>query len=49
MELVRWEPFTGFGSLRSVFNDLFDDNFGRPSVSNWHPAVDVLEITARSW
>ena len=43
MELVRWEPFTGFGNLRSVFNDLFDDNYGRPSMSKWHPAVDVLE------
>jgi len=47
MELVRWEPFAGFGNLRSVFNDLFDENFGRssaqPSISKWYPAVDVLE------
>ena len=46
MELVRWEPFADFGSLRSVFSDLFDEDFGRsaqPSVSKWHPAVDVLE------
>jgi HSP20 family protein len=47
MELVRFEPFAGIGNLRSVFNDLFDDNFARasarPSVSKWHPAVDVLE------
>jgi HSP20 family protein len=47
MELVRWEPFTGFGNIRSVFNDLFDDNVGRawaqPSTSKWYPAVDVLE------
>ena len=45
MELVRWEPFAGFGNLRSVF-DLFDersDRSARPSVSKWHPAVDVLE------
>jgi len=47
MELVRFEPFAGFGNLRSVFNDLFDENHGRsstqPSVSKWYPAVDVLE------
>ena len=47
MELVRWEPFAGFGNLHSVFNGLFDDNFERswaqPSVSRWHPAMDVLE------
>jgi HSP20 family protein len=47
MELIRWEPFTGFGNIGSVFNDLVDDNFGRsrarPSASKWYPAVDVLE------
>jgi HSP20 family protein len=47
MELVRWEPFASFGNLSSVFNDLFDGNFDRswaqPSISKWHPAVDVLE------
>ena len=47
MELVRWEPFAGFGNLGSVFNDLFDDrserSWAQPSVSKWHPAVDVLE------
>jgi HSP20 family protein len=47
MELVRWEPFAGFGNVRSVFNDLLDENFARrwakPSVSNLYPAVDVLE------
>lgn len=46
MELVRWEPFAGFGNLSSVFNDLFDDRYNgsaRPSQSRWHPAVDVLE------
>jgi HSP20 family protein len=45
MELVRWEPFAGFGSLHSVFNDLFDGNVDRtePRVSKWYPAVDVLE------
>ena len=47
MELVRWEPFAGFGNGRSVFDDLFDDNLGRswaqPSTSKWYPAVDVLE------
>ena len=47
MELVRFEPFAGFGNLRSVLNDLFDENHGRaptqPSVSKWYPAVDVLE------
>lgn len=47
MELVRFEPFAGFGNLHSVFNELFDGNADRsraqPSVSKWHPAVDVLE------
>jgi len=47
MELVRWEPFAGFGNFRSVFNDLFDGNFDRssaqPTLSKWYPAVDVLE------
>ena len=47
MELVRWEPFAGFGNSRYVFDNLFDDNFGRssaqPNTSKWYPAVDVLE------
>ena len=47
MELVRWEPFAGFGNLHSVLNEVFDENFDRsrtrPSVAKWHPAVDVLE------
>ena len=47
MELVRWEPFAGFGNRRFVFDNLFDDNFGRswaqPNTSKWYPAVDVLE------
>ena len=47
MELVRFEPFAGFGNFRSVLNDLFDENHGRlptqPRVSKWYPAVDVLE------
>jgi len=47
MELVRFEPFAGFGNFRSVLNDLLDENHGRsstqPSVSKWYPAVDVLE------
>lgn len=47
MELVRWEPFTDLRNFRSVFNDLFEDNFARawaqPSASKWHPAVDVLD------
>ena len=47
MELVRFEPFAGFGNLRSVFNGLFDENGGRastqPNISKWYPAVDVLE------
>ena len=47
MELVRWEPFAGFGNLHSAFNDLFDGTFDRTparrSLSKWHPAVDVLE------
>ncbi len=47
MELVRWEPFAGFGNLRSVFNDLFDEDFdhswAKPSTSKWYPAVDILE------
>ncbi len=46
MELVRFEPFTGLGNLRSVFSDLFNEN-GRasvePSLSKWYPAVDILE------
>ena len=47
MELVRFEPFAGFGNFRSVLNDLFDENHGRvptqPRISKWYPAVDVLE------
>lgn len=47
MELVRWEPFGDFGNVRSLFNDLFEENFDRswtqPSQSKWYPAVDVLE------
>jgi HSP20 family protein len=47
MELVRWEPIPGFGNSRYVFDNLFDDNFGRswaqPNTSMWYPAVDVLE------
>jgi HSP20 family protein len=47
MELVRWEPFAGFGNLPALFNDLFDGNYdrspARPSASKWYPAVDVLE------
>jgi HSP20 family protein len=47
MQLVRWEPYTSFGNLRSVFEDLFDRNFdrsqGQLSKSTWYPAVDVLE------
>jgi HSP20 family protein len=47
MELVRWEPFAGLGNIHSVFNDLFDEDFGRslakPSSTRWYPAVDVLE------
>jgi len=37
MELVRFEPFTRAGNLHAFFNA------ARPSVSHWHPAVDVLE------
>ena len=47
MELVRFEPINSYNNLRSMFSGLFDENFGRastqPSVSMWHPAVDVLE------
>ncbi len=46
MELVRFDPFAGFGNFRSVLNDLFDDNHGsltQPRASKWYPAVDVLE------
>ena len=47
MELVRFEPFARVGNFRSLFNDLLDENLGhssaRPSVRQWHPAVDVLE------
>ena len=42
MELVRWEPFAGLGDVRSMFNDLVDENVDRP-LSKWHPAVDLLE------
>jgi len=44
MQLVRWEPYTSFGNLRSMFDDLFDGNFDRSrgQQSNY-PAVDVLE------
>lgn len=47
MELVRWEPFAGFGNLHSVLNDLLERDFDRspaqPSLSRRNPAVDVLE------
>lgn len=47
MELVRFEPFAGFGNLHSVLHELFDGNADRspaqPTLSQWHPAVDVLE------
>jgi HSP20 family protein len=44
MQLVRWEPYTGFGNLRSVFEDLFDGNFDRSQEQpSRYPAVDVLE------
>jgi HSP20 family protein len=42
MELVRWEPFAGFGNFGSVLNDLFEQNH-EPNRSRWYPAVDVLE------
>ncbi len=29
MELVRWEPFAGFGNFHSVLNDLFDGHADR--------------------
>ena len=41
MELVRWEPFAGLGDIRSIFNDVVDENFDRP-LSKWYP-VDLLE------
>lgn len=47
MELVRFEPFARAGNFRSLFSDLFEENLerssARPSVRQWHPAVDVLE------
>lgn len=45
MELVRWEPFRGLSNFHSVFDDLFDESFGRArvSASNRYPAADVLE------
>ena len=47
MELVRFEPFARVGNFRSLISDLFEDNLERsstrPSVRQWHPAVDVLE------
>ena len=32
MELVRFEPLTGYNNLRSLFSGLFDENFGRASA-----------------
>ena len=47
MELVRFEPFARVGNFRSLVSDLFEENLerspARPNVSQWHPAVDVLE------
>jgi HSP20 family protein len=47
MELVRFEPFAGFGNLRSVVDDLFEDGRSRTrrqaSAARWYPSVDVLE------
>lgn len=47
MELVRWEPIAGLGNIHSMFNDLLEENFGRPwaqsDSTKWYPAVDVLE------
>jgi HSP20 family protein len=47
MELVRWEPFAGFGNFRSLFNDLLDGNIehspAQPGLSKRYPAMDVLE------
>jgi HSP20 family molecular chaperone IbpA len=47
MELVRWEPFEGLSKMQSRINDLFGESLGRswttPSVSTWHPPVDILE------
>src|SRR4029434_8915759 len=42
MELVRWKPFAGLGDIRSMFNDVLDENFDRP-LSKGYPAVDLLE------
>ena len=47
MELVRWEPFAALSNSHSMFNDLFDENFGhqwaQSDARKWYPAVDVLE------
>jgi len=47
MELVRFEPLAGFGNLRSVLDDLFEDGRSRAtrgaSTARWYPSVDVLE------
>ena len=41
------EPLASLSNIHSVFNNLFDDNFGRPRAqpdsSKWYAAVDVLE------
>lgn len=49
MAIVRWEPWTGFSSLRREMDRLFDD-FGRGTGEekglatwNWAPAVDIYE------
>jgi len=48
MEMVRWEPFESLNRIQSRINDLFDETFGRPRLTQpatnlWYPAVDILE------
>lgn len=47
MQLVKWQPWTNFSNLDSLFHELLDENFdrsARPGISSrWYPAVDVLE------
>lgn len=45
--LNRWEPYRGSNALEGQFNRLFSEVFGRSSqesnLTNWAPAVDILE------
>ncbi len=46
MELVSWEPFGEFNTLRSQLSDLFEDTFNQAQVGGngrWIPPMDILE------